>query len=396
MINAILVINAGSSSIKFSVFSEQGGALEFLLGGQLEGLYTSTRFKAKSANGALVAEQQWEPDEHLGHEGGITHLAKFLREQLNDHQLVAVGHRVVHGGMDYAEPVRVDADIVTDLARLVPLAPLHQPHNLTPIRIFLDRRPELLQVACFDTAFHHAQPALAQTFALPAEITERGVRRYGFHGLSYEYIASVLPEYDANAAQGRVVVLHLGNGASMCAIHAGKSVASTMGFTAVDGLPMGTRCGNLDPGVILYLMDELKMDTGEIEKLIYLRSGLLGVSGISSDMRTLLDSADPKAKLAVDLFVYRIGREIGSLAAAMGGLDALVFTAGIGEHAAVIRERVCKTASWLGIELDQKANTANIPNISAASSRVSAWVIPTNEELMIARHTQRILHTAGQ
>jgi acetate kinase len=300
---------------------------------------------------------------------------------------------VVHGGVDYAAPVRLTAGIVTDLEQFIPLAPLHQPHNLTPIRSLLDKRPELLQVACFDTAFHRVQPAVAQAFALPAEITDRGVRRYGFHGLSYEYIASALPAFDPRAADGRSIVLHLGNGASMCAMQGGKSVASTMGFTAVDGLPMGTRCGSLDPGVVLYLMDELKMEPRAIEKLLYQQSGLLGVSGVSSDMRTLLGSDDPKAKFAVELFIYRIGRELGSLAAALGGLDALVFTGGIGEHAGPIRERVCKSAAWLGVDLDPVANTAGGPRISTAGSRIPAWVISTNEELMIARHTRRILHS---
>jgi acetate kinase len=393
MSKAILVVNAGSSSIKFSLFLEQGETLDLFLGGQLEGLYTSPKFKAKDATGTQVAEKQWGQDVSLGHDGGITYLAEFLREHLGEHQLVAVGHRVVHGGVAYAEPVRLSPEIVKNLEQLIPLAPLHQPHNLTPVRILFKNRPDLLQVACFDTAFHHTQPAVAQTFALPAEITDRGVRRYGFHGLSYEYIATVLPEYDARAAQGRTVVLHLGNGASMCALQAGNSVASTMGFTAIDGLPMGTRSGNLDPGVVLYLMDELKMDARAIEKLLYQQSGLLGVSGISSDMRTLLNSDDPKAKFAVELFIYRIGRELGSLAAAMGGLDALVFTAGIGERAELIRERVCKAAAWLGVELDPAANNAAGPRISATNSKVSAWVIPTNEELMIARHTQSILNS---
>jgi acetate kinase len=281
--------------------------------------------------------------------------------------------------------------MVTKLERLIPLAPLHQPHNLAPIRALLERSPELPQVACFDTAMHRSNPAVAQMFALPAELTESGVRRYGFHGLSYEYIASALPRFDTRAAQGRTVVLHLGNGASMCALQSGRSVASTMGFTAVDGLPMGTRSGALDPGVILYLMDERGMDARAVEKLVYQQSGLLGVSGVSSDMRELLESDAPRARLAVDLFVYRIGRELGSLAAALGGLDAVVFTAGIGERAAPIRERVCRQAAWLGIELDAQANGAHGPRISTASSRVAAWVIPTNEELMIARHTRELL-----
>jgi acetate kinase len=286
--------------------------------------------------------------------------------------------------------------VLAKLEKLVPLAPLHQPHNLAPIRALLERSPELPQVACFDTAMHRSNPPVAQMFALPAELTEAGVRRYGFHGLSYEYIASRLPEVDPRAAKGKTVVFHLGNGASMCALLAGRSVASTMGFTAVDGLPMGTRCGALDPGVVLYLMDERGMDARAVEKMIYQQSGLLGVSGLSSDMRVLLESQDARAKLAVDLFVYRIGRELGSLAAALGGLDALVFTAGIGERATVIRERVCRQAAWLGVELDDPANARHGPRITSASSRVAAWVIPTNEELMIARHTREALRKTEQ
>ncbi|MBK8890237.1 MAG: acetate/propionate family kinase [Dechloromonas sp.] len=394
MSDAILVINAGSSSIKFSLFLERGGALELFLGGQIEGLYSAPRFKAKDAAGTVVGARQWPDGEPLGHDGGLSHLADFLREHLGEHRLAAVGHRVVHGGSAYAAPVRLTAEIVRQLEQFIPLAPLHQPHNLKPIRLLLDNQPQLPQVACFDTAFHRNQPEVAQAFALPPAITDRGVLRYGFHGLSYEYIASVLPEVDPRAAAGRSVVLHLGNGASMCAIHGGRSVAGTMGFTAVDGLPMGTRSGNLDPGVVLYLMDELKMDARAIEKLLYQQSGLLGVSGVSSDMRTLLASDEPRAKFAVELFVYRIGRELGSLAAALGGLDALVFTAGIGEHAAAIRERVCRAAAWLGVELDPAANSAGGPRLSMADSRVAAWVLPTNEELMIARHTRRLLNTA--
>ena len=300
----------------------------------------------------------------------------------------------MHGGLEYSKPVRVDAAVVAALEKYIPLAPLHQPHNLAPIRALLERAPTLPQVACFDTAFHRGQPPVAQAFALPKAITDRGVRRYGFHGLSYEYIAQALPRYDPRAASGRTIVLHLGNGASMCALAGARSVASTMGFTAVDGLPMGTRCGALDPGVMLYLMDELGMDARAIEKLIYLQSGLLGVSGISSDMRTLESSADPAAKAAIDVFVYRIGRELGSLAAALGGLDAIVFTAGIGENSHSLRGRVCRDASWLGVELDAAANEGDGPRITSAASRVPAWVIPTNEELMIARHTWRTL--AGQ
>jgi acetate kinase len=391
--DAILVLNAGSSSIKFSLFLAQGGELAPRLSGLLEGLYTAPRFTAKDADGASLGEKKWGEGTRLGHDGAIAHLVEFLGAQRAEHRLVAVGHRVVHGGMEFSEPVKLDAGVVAKLERFVPLAPLHQPHNLAPIRLVAERLPQILQVACFDTAFHRAQPEIAQAFALPASITDRGVRRYGFHGLSYEYIASAFPRLDAAAAAGRVIVAHLGNGASLCAMKAGKSVASTMGFTAVDGLPMGTRCGSIDPGVMLYLLDELKMDARAIEKLIYQQSGLLGVSGVSSDMRSLLESREPRAKLAVDLFVYRIGREIGSLAAALGGLDALVFTAGIGERSAVIRERVCREAAWLGVQLDEAANGKGGPRISPSSSRVSAWVVPTNEELMIARHTQRLIRS---
>jgi len=391
MSEAILVLNAGSSSLKFSVFLSGNGGLELWLGGQAEALQTAPRFTVKDASGKSVAERLWKQGETLGHDAALSHLVDFLRARSGDHRLAAVGHRVVHGGVEFSEPTRVTLELVRALEKLIPLAPLHQPHNLAPIRYVLEHMPGLPQVACFDTAFHRAQPELAQAFALPQEITDRGVRRYGFHGLSYEYIASALPSVDARAAAGKVVVAHLGNGASMCALEAGRSVATTMGFTAVDGLPMGTRSGSLDPGVVLYLMDELKMNPRAIEKLIYQQSGLLGVSGVSSDMRALLSSDAPRAKLAVDLFIYRIGRELGSLAAALGGLDALVFTAGIGEHAVPIRERVLQGAAWLGITLDSAANAAGGPRISTRDSRVHAYVVPTNEELMIARHTRRLL-----
>ncbi|RZI40750.1 acetate/propionate family kinase [Herbaspirillum sp. HC18] len=395
MADVILVLNAGSSSIKFCVFRAQENAsddqLTLTLRGQIDGIYNSPRFKAVDAVGAQAGANQWPQGTQLGHQGAIDYLADFLRGRRGDNQLVAVGHRVVHGGMEFSQPVLITPQIIDKLEQFVPLAPLHQPHNLAPIRIVADSQPGLPQVACFDTAFHRVQPEVAQAFALPAHITDRGVRRYGFHGLSYEYIASVLPDFDDKAAAGRTVVAHLGNGSSMCAIKAGRSMASTMGFTAVDGLPMGTRTGNLDPGVVLYLMDELKMDARAIENLLYKQSGLLGVSGVSSDMRELLASDAPRARFALDLFTYRAGREIGSLAAAMGGLDALVFTAGIGEHAAVIRERICGEAAWLGLEPDRDANLAGGPRISTPGSRVSAWVIPTNEELMIACHTHRLL-----
>jgi acetate kinase len=287
--------------------------------------------------------------------------------------------------------VRVDADVIAALADLVPLAPLHQPHNLAPIRAVAARMPAMPQVACFDTAFHHDQPPVAQAFALPPEITGRGVRRYGFHGLSYEYVAGAMRNLDMRAAAGRVVVAHLGNGASMCAMANGRSVASTMGFTALDVLVMGTRSGTIDPGVMIWLMDEMGMGPRDLERLLYHRSGLLGVSGVSSDMRTLLASDEPRAKLAIELFCYRAGRELGSLAAALGGLDALVFTGGIGEHAAPIRAAIVRGASWLGLALDEDANAESKRRITSDTSRVPAYVVPTDEELMIARHVRSVL-----
>jgi len=394
MSDAFLIVNAGSSSLKFSLFLAQGQDLALELYGQVEGLYTAPRFVAKNASGEIKEEKSWGQGVQLGHNGAVDHLGAYLRAHPVGDHLAGVGHRVVHGGLDFIRPVRIDSDVLHTLDKFVPLAPLHQPHNLMPIRRVMESMPELPQVACFDTSFHRSNPEVAQMFALPARMHAEGVRRFGFHGLSYEYVASVLPQIDAKAASGRTVVLHLGNGASMCALHAGHSVASTMGFTAVDGLPMGTRCGAIDPGVILFLLDQRGMDARAIEKLVYKESGLLGVSGISSDMRTLLASADPRAKTAIDLYVYRIGRELGSLAAALGGLDAIVFTAGIGEHAAAIREHVCNDARWLGVELDPEANAKGGPGISTSASRVSAWVVPTNEELMIARHTRDLLAAA--
>jgi acetate kinase len=390
MSNALLVLNAGSSSLKFSVFLDDDPP-RLLLRGQLEGLPTRPRFVARNAT-AIVAEKEWEPGVRLDHRGAIEYLLAWGRSGvLGDRRIIAVGHRVVHGGAKYSAPVRLDAETLAELEALVSLAPLHQPHNVAAIKAVAQMAPNLAQVACFDTSFHRAQPAVAQAFALPRRFAEEGVRRYGFHGLSYEYVASMLPEIDAGAATGRTVVAHLGNGASMCAMENGKSVATTMSFTALDGLMMGTRCGAIDPGVLLYLMNRHGMDARALEELLYHQSGLLGVSGISSDMRALLESVDARAVEALDLFVYRIGRELGSLAAALGGLDALVFTGGIGEHAVSIRARVCRDAHWLGLELDEDANAKDGPRISRKDSRMTAWVIPTNEELMIALHTRRVL-----
>ncbi|WP_266181351.1 acetate/propionate family kinase [Dyella humicola] len=387
MADVILVLNAGSSSIKFSVFEAGDEAFPLVMRGQIEGLYTTPRSTVRDAHGGEIDSTSWGKGVEFGHADAIAYLVDLLRDHRGNHKLVAVGHRVVHGGEKFTHAVLVTAEVIAALEMLVPLAPLHQSHNLKPVAIVAALRPDLPQVACFDTAFHRAQPEVAQAFALPPSITGLGVRRYGFHGLSYEYIASVLAQFDPKAAAGRTIVAHLGNGSSMCALLSGCSMASTMGFTAVDGLPMGTRCGSIDPGVILYLMDELCMDARAIEKLIYKDSGLLGVSGLSSDMRALLDSDDERARFAIALYTYRIGRELGSLAAAVGGVDALVFTAGIGEHAPTIREQVCHAAAWLGLELDSASNQSGGPCISTPASQVSAWVIPTNEELMIARHT---------
>jgi acetate kinase len=385
----IAVLNAGSSSIKFALYeARHDGALLFR--GQVERLGQEPRLHATNAQGDSVADRTW-PAGGLDHRSATNEIIALGRQLLAGRPVLAFGHRVVHGGVDFARPARVDADVLAKLARLVPLAPLHQPHNLAPIETIAVAAPHIPQVACFDTAFHRSQPHVAQAFALPREISDAGVRRYGFHGLSYDYIVSRLHETAPEIAGSRLIIAHLGNGASLCAVQDGKSVASTMGFTAVDGLPMGTRCGNLDPGVILYLIDELGMDARGVEDLIYKRSGLLGVSGVSSDMRALLASDDERARLAINLYCYRIGRELGSLAAAAQGIDALVFTAGIGEHAPLIREHVCRHAAWLGAALDTTANNAGGPRISTPDSRVAVWVMPTNEELMIARHTLQAL-----
>jgi acetate kinase len=381
--------------LKFSVF-EEGDPPGLLVRGQLEGLFTAPRFTARSKTGEVIDRKEWGNGAKLGHSGAIEFLFEWGRHgALRGNRIAAAGHRVAHGGREFTKPIRIDGEALAALEKLVPLVPLHQPHNLAAIRVVAERAPELPQVACFDTSYHHTQPAIARLFALPRHYTTEGVCRYGFHGLSYEYIAAVLPSFDALAAAGRTIVAHLGNGASMCAMKNSQSVATTMGFSSLEGLPMGTRCGALDPGVLLFLMDRHKMDARALEKLLYKESGLLGVSGMSSDVRTLLASSDPRAAEAIDLFVYRIVRECGGLAAAIGGLDALVFTGGIGENAAAIRARVCRGAEWLGVDLDDTANESGRPRISSPSSRVSVWVIPTNEELMIAQHTLRVLATTA-
>jgi acetate kinase len=392
MPEAILVLNAGSSSIKFSVYA-LGAADRLSLDskGQVEGIGSRPRFVAEDADGEPLRDEAFETLGADGHGQALRKLGGWLRERLADDRVVAAGHRVVHGGPDFAAPVAIDAAVLARLEDLVPLAPLHQPHNLAAIKAIRTQMPELPQVACFDTAFHRGHPEFADWFALPRRFYDEGIRRYGFHGLSYEYIAGALPEVAPEIANGRVVVAHLGSGASMCAIRAGRSQDSTMGFSALDGLPMGTRCGALDPGVVLHLCRAHGMDAEAIERMLYHDCGLKGVSGISNDMRDLLASDDPRAAQAIDLFVWRIGRELGALAAVLGGLDGLVFTAGIGERSPEIRERVCANAAWLGIELDHAVNRAGGPRISTAGSRVAVYVIPTDEELMVARHSLAVL-----
>jgi acetate kinase len=390
MADAVLVLDAGSSSLKFSVFLDDDAPRQLVRGYMAE-LMTQPRFEARQGY-TVIAEQTWPPGTRLGHEGAIGFLLAWIRSgALSGHHVVAAGHRVVHGGMRFSGPTLVDGDTLAALEALIPLAPLHQPYNLAAIHAIARVAPALAQVACFETAFHCTQSGVSQAFALPRRYVEEGVRRYGFHGLSYEYVSLVMSRHSGTETMRRTVVAHLGNGASMCAMRNGRSLATTMGFTALDGLMMGTRCGALDPGVLLYLLDRHHMTAESLQQLLYEQSGLLGVSGVSSDMRVLLASPDPRAAEAVDLFVYRITRELGSLAAALGGLDALVFTGGIGENSPTIRARVCRGASWLGLEVDDDANANGGPCISRIRSPVSAWVVPTNEELMIALHTHRVL-----
>ncbi len=385
MNQAILVINAGSSSIKFSVFEAHQQQLKLALSGKWSGLGTTPKMAIYNELGHAQAEFATPLATSFTYENAISQLLSSLPTWSKGLEIRAVGHRVVHGGEDAAAACVIDDEGLERLERLVPLAPLHQSHNLAPIKLLRARAPDLPQVACFDTSFHRTQSALARAVGLPPEITEAGIHRYGFHGLSYEYLASIMPAVDASL-QGRVVALHLGNGASMCAMRNGVSVATTMGFSTLDGLLMGTRCGSLDPGIVLYLMTTLGKSAQDIETLLYHRSGLLGISGVSSDMRILEASNDPRARFAVELFAYRIGCELGAMAATLGGLDAVVFTAGIGENSAQMRARVCDAAQWLGIDLDVAANAQHRQRISTTSSRASAWVLPTNEELMIARH----------
>jgi acetate kinase len=396
--DAILVVNAGSSSVKFQIFAmEQAPGLRLLIKGQLEGIGTRPHLSARGSDQSSLVEKTYTADEIADVPAAIAAVAAWLRQtqRLN---ILAVGHRVVHGGPRYDRPVVIDEAVVADLEKYASLAPLHQPNNLAPIRTLLNGHPDLLQVACFDTAFHHGHSAVADHYAIPECFYVEGVKRYGFHGLSYEYIARRLREIAPKVAAGRVIVAHLGSGASMCALANGRSVASTMGFTALDGIPMGTRPGQIDSGVLLYLLSEKGMTAKAVEDLLYHDCGLKGLSGISNDMRDLQSNGDPRAKLAVDHFVYRIGLNAGMLAAALGGLDAFVFTAGIGENSPIIRARIAETLAWFGAVFDPAANADGKWLISRPESRLALLVVPTDEELMIAQHTLAVLtkHRRGE
>jgi len=382
------VLNAGSSSIKFALYPAAPGEDEARCRGKIDGIGHTLRLSTRLTDGKST---ELAIDGPATHHHGLSRLLAWLSEHADGLEVAAAGHRIVHGGATHRKPVRITPEVLHDLEQLIPLAPLHQPHNLEAIRALSRLHPHVPQVACFDTAFHASQPDVAAAFALPRSLTRKGIKRYGFHGLSYEYIASILSGHLGERADGRVIVAHLGQGASMCAMRERRSVATTMGLTALDGLVMGRRCGALDPGVILYLLDCERLGSAAIAHLLYEQSGLLGVSGISDDMRELLVSEDPRAREAVDLFVYRIARELGSLAAALRGLDALVFTGGIGEHSPEIRARVCEQAAWLGLVLDRAGNAAGGPRISAAQSAVSVWTLATDEEIMVARHTRALL-----
>ena len=386
----ILVVNAGSSSVKFQVFATGATGPHRLLKGQVDAIGTKPRLRAEGADKKKLIDQTYAPEQLKDVSAALQTAGSWLRESQKI-EPAAVGHRVVHGGPEYDQPILIDQSVLARLERYAPLAPLHQPNNLAPIRVLLDRMPGIPQVACFDTAFHRSHHAVADHYAIPQRFYAEGVRRYGFHGLSYEYVASRLPDVAPTIARGRVIVAHLGSGASMCALSGGGSVESTMGFTALDGLPMGTRPGQLDPGVVLYLVDQKKMSAAEVQNLLYNECGLKGLSGVSNDVRELETSADPDAAFALDYFVYRVGLWTGTLAAALGGLDAFVFTAGIGENSPSMRARVAIKLEWLGCELDVDANEANASVISSRKSRVPIYVVPTDEELMIAKHTLSVL-----
>ncbi|MCL2644354.1 MAG: acetate/propionate family kinase [Betaproteobacteria bacterium] len=390
---SILVLNAGSSSLKFAIFPLEPTLAEFpALSGQIEGIGATPKLSAKTSDGKRYKEDvPLTGDLTEQHKASLSYLFNWLETNVPELKISAAGHRVVHGGEDYSAPVKLDATILAKLETLIPLAPLHQPHNLRAVSEIFVLLPDVPQVACFDTAFHRHNPEVAQIYGLPRALTKGGIKSYGFHGLSYDYVTRTLPQAIGEKAKGAVVIAHLGNGSSMAAVRNGTGVATTMGFSTINGLLMGTRCGSIDPGVLLYLIDQKGMDYKSLTQLLYKDSGLLGVSGISQDMRELLSSDTPEAREAVDLFCYRIARELGSLAAAAGGLDALVFTGGIGENAVAIRERVCALSAWIGIDIDPAANSESKLRIDSPKSRVAVAVVPTNEEGMIARYTAEIL-----
>jgi len=396
MTDAVLVLNAGSSSIKFALYPVESGRIGWrLLRGQISGIGHEPRLEARAGDGRTLADEQPAvAGRSFGHEEALALLMRWLASHVAQVRILAAGHRVVHGGERYSGPVLIDDSVVEHLKALIPLARLHEPFELAGICALRHQNASLPQVACFDTGFHHTQPEIAQLFPLPRALIDAGVKRYGFHGLSYEYIASVLPQKLAPGNARRVLVAHLGSGSSMCALLDGHSIATTMGFTALDGLMMGTRPGALDPGVLLYLIQERGMSPEQVNHVLYHESGLLGVSGLSPDMRVLLASKEPHARQAIDLYVYRAVREAGALVACLRGLDAIVFTAGIGERAAAVRSAICEGLGWLGIELDPAANAANDLSIGSATSRVSAWVIPTDEEIVVARHTLALVQQA--
>lgn len=391
MSSALISLNSGSSSIKFGLYTLEQDGPRHAAGGKLEGIGSDPRILVRKDDGEVLLEKSWPGGAGLTHEDLLGELYGWAQDHLREHEIVAVGHRVVHGGGVFCAPQRIDPALVARLEAFSPLAPLHQPHNLAAIREIARMAPHLLQVACFDTAFHHAMPAVATRLPLPRRFAEKGVRRYGFHGLSYEYIARRLGEIDPGLAKRRVIVAHLGNGASLCAMRDGAGIDTTMGFTALDGLMMGTRSGALDPGVVLHLMLQEGMSARQVEALLYGQSGLLGVSGVSGDMRVLHASADPHAKEAIELFVWTVARQMGGLIGSLEGLDGIVFTAGIGENDPAIRAAICARMAWAGVLLDEAANAANAPVITRPDSRIAVRVIPTDEERMIAFHTFNIL-----
>ena len=389
----LLVLNAGSSSIKFQSFATDEGELRRLFRGQIEGIGANPRLTAKDSEGGSLVERSFSGAEIADVPAAMEILSGWLREHLSGRLPMAIGHRVVHGGPDFDRPVLIDDAVLDGLDRFVALAPLHQPNNLAPIRAIRARMPDMPQVACFDTAFHRTHDELVERYAIPEWLRDEGVRRYGFHGLSYEYIAEALADVAPDRARGRVVAAHLGSGASLCAMQGGHSVDSTMGFTALDGLPMGTRPGQIDPGVILYLIAQKDMSPADVERMLYHECGLKGLSGIGNDVRDLEASDDPRARMALDVFAFRTAREVGALATVLGGLDAVVFTAGIGEKSPWVRQAICDRLAWLGVALDAAANARNATEISRPGTGPAVYVIPTDEERMIAKHTLHILQT---